>query len=147
MMDITVLLDRLEELVSGATKVPLTGKVLVDPDQVLAMLDEIRDVLPEEIRQAQRLSRERDEILREAREEAEAMVRDAKVYVAQLTDETAIAKEAQAKAEDILDQAKRVAKEIRLGARDYADELLAKVEGNLEKTLNTIRRSRDELQR
>lgn len=146
-MDISALLDRLENLVSQATKVPLTGKVLIDPDQVLAMIDEIRDVLPEEIRQAQRLSRERDEILREAREEAEAMVRDAKVYVVQLTDETAIAREAQQKADEILDQAKRVAKEIRLGAKNYADEILAKMEGNLEKTLQSIRRSRDELQR
>lgn len=146
-MDISALLDRLENLVSQATKVPLTGKVLIDPDQVLAMIDEIRDVLPEEIRQAQRLSRERDEILREAREEAEAVVRDAKVYVVQLTDETAIAREAQQKADEILDQAKRVAKEIRLGAKNYADEILAKMEGNLEKTLQSIRRSRDELQR
>lgn len=146
-MDISALLDRLENLVSQATKVPLTGKVLIDPDQVLAMIDEIRDVLPEEIRQAQRLSRERDEILREAREEAEAVVRDAKVYVVQLTDETAIAREAQQKADEILDQAKRVAKEIRLGAKDYANEILAKMEGNLEKTLQSIRRSRDELQR
>lgn len=146
-MDIFALLDRLEEVLTGATRVPLTGKVMVDPDELLALVDEMREVLPEEIRQAGRVAEERERILEEARHEAEAVVRDAKAYASQLTDEAAIAREAQQKAEEMIEQAKRVAREIRAGALDYADDLLHKVEQSLEQAYLTVKKSREELQR
>lgn len=146
-MDIFALLDRLEELLTNATRVPLTGKVMVDPDELLALVDEMREVLPEEIRQAGRVAEDRERILEDARGEAEALVRDAKVYASQLTDESAVAKEAQQKAEEMIEQAKRVAREIRSGAMDYADDVLHKVEQSLERAYTTVKKSREDLQR
>ncbi len=146
-VDIFALLDRLEDLLANATRVPLTGKVMVDPDEALAVVDEMRELLPEEIRQAGRVTEEKERILEAARAEAEALVRDAKVYAGQLTDESAIARDAQEKAEEAIEQAKRVAREIRAGALDYAEDVLHKVEQSLERAYTTVKKSREELQR
>lgn len=144
-MDILALLERLEELVQNATRVPLTGRVMIDPDEVLALVDEMREALPEEIRAAGRVAEAQESILEAARAEAESLVRDAKAYAAQLTDESAVTREAQSKADEIIEQAKRVAKEIRNSSMDYADNLLARVEENLHKAQETVRRGREEL--
>lgn len=144
-MDIFSLLDRLEDVIQNATRVPLTGKVMVDPEEVLGILERLRDALPEEIRAASRIADERERILATARAEAEAIVQEAKGYVAHLTDETAVAREARVRAEETIEQAKRVAREIRAGALEYAREVLARVEQNLEKACDTVRQGREAL--
>jgi len=146
-VEIFALLDQLEEAIQNGTRVPLTGKVMLDPEELLALLDQIREALPEELRTAARIAAERDRILQAAREEAETTVREAKNYAAQLADETAVAREAQLKAEETLEQAKRVAREIRLGALEYAEQVLTKVEENLAKAIETVRLSREELRK
>lgn len=151
-MEMMGLLDRMEEIITGSTRVPLTGKVLVDPDEVLALLDEMRELLPQEIRDANRVARDRDSILTEARERAEATVRDAQALAAQLTGESTITKEAQGQADELIDQAKRVAREIRQNALEWADELFARFQPDLErvsqesqKAALSIRKAREEL--
>jgi cell division septum initiation protein DivIVA len=146
------MLDRLEELIAQATKVPLTGKVLVDPDELLALVDEMRELLPQEIRDANRVAREREAILSEAREQAEITVREAQALAAKLTSESAVAKEAQAQADELIDQAKRVAREIRQNALEWADDLFSRVQPDLErlasesqKAAAAIRKAREEL--
>jgi cell division septum initiation protein DivIVA len=146
------LLERLEELATQATKVPLTGKVLVDPDEVLAIVDEMRDMLPQEIRDANRVSRDREAIIGEAREQAEATVREAQAMATRLTSETAVTKEAQEQADELIDQAKRVAREIRQNALEWADDLFARVSPDLERIANdtqkaavAVRKAREEL--
>ncbi len=152
-MEIMDLLDRLEEMIAQATHVPLTGKVMVDPDEILALIDEMRDELPQEIRDANRVARNREAILSEAREQAEAMVREARTLAAEMTSESAITKEAQAQADELIDQAKRVAREIRQNALEWADELFARFQPDLErvadasqKAAEAVRRAREELQ-
>lgn len=155
-MEIMALLDRIEEIVSSSARVPLTGKVLLDPDEVFALLDDARQHLPEELREAQRVVLDGDRILAEARNQAEALVREAKLYAGQVANDHAITHEAGKHAQDLLDQAtkqsnemidqaKRVAREIRLGARQYADDMLAKVEQNLSAALSAVQGGRQEL--
>lgn len=146
------LLERLEELATQATKVPLTGKVLIDPDEVLAIVDEMRDMLPQEIRDANRVSRDREAIIGEAREQAEATVREAQAVATHLTSEAAVTKEAQEQADELIDQAKRVAREIRQNALEWADDLFARVSPDLERIANdtqkaalAVRKAREEL--
>ncbi|HEY8345874.1 MAG TPA: ATPase [Symbiobacteriaceae bacterium] len=152
-MEIMEVLDRLEALVHQATRVPLTGKVLVDPEEVLALVDEMRELLPREIRDANRIAREREAILQEAREQAEATVREAQALAAKLTGEAAVTKEAQQQADELIDQAKRVAREIRQNALEWADDLFARIHPELErfareaqKALAAIEKAREELQ-
>jgi cell division septum initiation protein DivIVA len=132
--------------------VPLTGKVLVDPDELLALVDEMRDMLPQEIRDANRIARDRETIITEAREQAETTVREAQALAARLTAEAAITKEAQAQADELIDQAKRVAREIRQNALEWADELFGRVQPDLErvagdtqKAVLAVRKAREEL--
>ncbi len=151
-MEMMALLDRLEELISQATKVPLTGKVLADPDELLALLDELREVLPLEIREANRVAKERETILTDAREQAETTVREAQALAARLTSESAVTKEAQGQADELIDQAKRVAREIRQNALEWTDDLFSRVQPELERVATdsqkaalALRKAREEL--
>ena len=152
-MEIMALIDRLEEMIQQATRVPLTGKVLLDPDELLGLVDELRDVVPQEIREANRVARDREAILAEAREQAEEILREAKTLAAQLTSEAAVTKEAQTQADELIDQAKRVAREIRQNALEWADELFARTQPELERiaadtqrAVAAVRKAREELQ-
>jgi cell division septum initiation protein DivIVA len=152
-VEIMVLLDRLEELIGQATKVPLTGKVLLDPDEVLGLVDEMREMLPQEIRDANRVARDRETIMTDAREQAEAMVREAQSVASRLTSDSAVTREAQVQADELIDQAKRVAREIRQNALEWADELFQRVQPDLErvaadtqKAVAAVRKAREELQ-
>lgn len=151
-MDIMALLERLEETVSQATRVPLTGKILVDPEHMFNLLDAMREALPQEIRDANRVARDRDAILAEAREAADGMIREAQATGARLTSESTITRDAQAQADELIDQAKRVAREIRQNALEWADDLFAKVQPDLErvavdsqKAALAVRKAREEL--
>jgi cell division septum initiation protein DivIVA len=151
-MEIMALIDRLEEMISQATKVPLTGKILMDPDELLALVDEMRELIPQEIREANRIARDREAILRESRELAEQTVREAQALAARLTSEAAVAQEAQTQADELIDQAKRVAREIRQNALEWADELFARTQPDLERlaadtqrAVLAIRKAREEL--
>lgn len=152
-MEIIELIDRLEEKIAQATKVPLTGKILLDPDEMLALIDEMREVVPQEIRDANRVAREREAILQQTREQAEATLREAQAMAATLTSEAAVSKEAQNQADELIDQAKRVAREIRQNALAWADELFARTQPDLErlaadtqKAALAVRKAREELQ-
>ena len=152
-MEIMALIDRLEELVSQATRVPLTGKILMDPDELLSLVDQMRDVLPQELREANRIARDRESVLQETREQVEQIIREARALAAQLTSEAAVTKEAQSQADELIDQAKRVAREIRQNALEWADELFARTQPDLERiaadtqrAAMAVRKAREELQ-
>ena len=152
-MEIMALIDRLEEMVQQATRVPLTGKILLDPDELLSLVDELREVVPQEIREANRVARDRETILAEAREQAEEILREAKALAAQLTSEAAVTKEAQSQADELIDQAKRVAREIRQNALEWADELFARTQpererlaADTQRAVAAVRKAREELQ-
>lgn len=151
-MEMMSLLDQLEEQITQATKVPLTQKVLLDPDEILALVDQMRDMLPQEIRDANRVARDREAILGDAREQAEATVREAQALAARLTSEAAVTKEAQTQADELIDQAKRVAREIRQNALQWADDLFTRVQPDLDRIAHdtqkaalAVRKAREEL--
>lgn len=151
-MEIMALLERLEEMIGQATKVPLTGKVLIDPDDFFGLVDEMREVLPQEIRDANRVASQREQIITDAREQAESMMREAQAMGQRLTAEHSVTREAQAQADELIDQAKRVAREIRQNALEWADELFGRVQPDLERLAAetqrasaAVRKAREEL--
>src|SRR5215216_3045593 len=107
-MDVLVLIDKLDDLVHNAKAVPLTDQVRVDKEEIYDILDQMRATIPEEIKQARWIVKERQEMLAEAKREAE--------------------------------------REIRLGAEDYADEILNTLEVNLSKFIAAVQRGRERLQ-
>ena len=145
-MDIMALIDKLEDLVSEGKKVPLTSSVMVNELKIYDIIDEIRSSFPDEIKQARWIVKERQEMLDEAEKEANKLVEEANHRAESLADETEIVKKAEEHADDIMDKAAVHEREIRLGAEDYADEMLANLEVNLGKLLSAVQRGRDRLQ-
>lgn len=141
------LLDRIETLLDEGVKVPLTGRVMVESEELLSLLELIRQALPEEMREAVRIVQQREQILAEAREEASGLLERAQEAVSKLTDETAIAQEAQQRAEALVEKSRDVAQEIRMRAIEYADEVLERLETQLQRTLETLHKHREELRR
>ena len=145
-MDVLVLIDKLDDLVHNAKQVPLTDTVRVDKEEIYDLLDQMRATIPEEIKQARWIVNERQEMLAEAKREAERIVKEARERQGQLIAEEEVTKQAERAAEDIIDDARAREREIRLGAEDYADEILNTLEVNLSKFISAVQRGRDRLQ-
>src|SRR5437763_1348316 len=145
-MDVLVLIDKLDDLVHNAKAVPLTDQVRIDREEIYDILDQMRATIPEEIKQARWIVKERQEMLAEAKREAERIVKEARERQTRLVSEQEITKAAERAAEDIIEDARAREREIRLGAEDYADEILNTLEVNLSKCIAAVERGRERLQ-
>ncbi len=144
-MEILAILETLEDLVERSTSVPFSGKCLIDREEVLEIVKEMRLKLPDDIKQAKWVKEERQRILLEAQKEANNILKDAENKIASLVDEHEITKQAYEQANEIVANAQKNAREMRLGAREYADGVLSKVEEILNDTAAVIRTNREEL--
>ena len=144
-MDVLVLIDKLDDLVHNAKPVPLTDQVRVDREEIYDLLDQMRATIPEEIKQARWIVKERQEMLAEAKRESERILKEARDQQARLVSQEEITLQAERAAEEIVEDANARAREIRLGAEDYADEILNTLEVNLQKFLAAVQRGRDRL--
>ena len=145
-MDVLALIDKLDDLVHNARAVPLTDQVRIDREAVYEILDQMRSTLPEEIKQARWIVKERQEMLAEAKREADRIVEEAKDKTERQASQQEVVKLAEKQAADLLDEARQREREVRLGAEDYADEVLGTLEVNLEKFTAAVRRGRERLQ-
>lgn len=143
--DIQSLLNEVEEIIDHGTKIPMTGKVLVDDAVLFELLDRVRASLPEEITNAKWVLKERQRILDEAEAEAQKLVEQGKTYVDKMALENEVVKQAQDYGENIVMQAQTFAREVKNGAVQYADEMLKHVEQSLYDTLQSLRKNREEL--
>jgi len=144
-MDVLVLIDKLDDLVHNAKQVPLTDQVRVDKEEIYDLLDQMRATIPEEIKQARWIVKERQEMLAEAKRESERILAEARERQDKLIAEQEVTKEAERAAEDIVEDARAREREIRLGAEDYADDVLHSLEDNLTKFIAAVQRGRDRL--
>lgn len=144
-MEVLDILNDLEELIEEGTRVPLTGKVIVDGDELLDYIDRIRAILPDEIKQAKWITREHQRIINEAEKEAEKIVVGAQEEKSRIADESEVVKVAQAQAEEIVTRAQNVAMEIKGGAANYAEDVLIHLEKSLERFLQEVREGKEEL--
>jgi cell division septum initiation protein DivIVA len=144
-MDVLVLIDKLDDLVHNAKPMPLTDQVRVDKEEIYDILDQMRATIPEEIKQARWIVKERQEMLAEAKREAERIMKEARDRQDRLISEEEVTKQAERAAEDIIEDAHSREREIRLGAEDYADEILGTLEVNLSKFISAVQRGRDRL--
>jgi cell division septum initiation protein DivIVA len=145
-MDVLALIDKLDDLVHNARAVPLTDQVRIDREAVYEILDQMRATIPEEIKQARWIVKERQEMLAEAKREADRIVDEAKDKAERQASQQEVVKLAEKQASDLLDDARMREREVRLGAEDYADEVLGTLEVNLEKFTAAVRRGRERLQ-
>ena len=137
-MDILHLVDRLEEVVKGSTRLPFSGMRLVDERRIWPLLDQMRISIPEEVRRAERTLREKDRTMAQAQEETERIIALARSEAAQITAEHAMAQAAEESAAAIREQAELEAEDVRVGADEYAFSTLCKLEQELKRALTVI---------
>ena len=145
-MDLIERVDELIVLVEEAKSVPLSSSAVINRDEFLELLAQLKEEVPEEVRQARWMTRDRDELLSRARKEAERLIAEAREQRDRLLSRTEIVHAAQREAERILEEARDRATKMRLEAEDYIDKKLAAFEIVLNQTLTTVARGRGELQ-
>lgn len=141
-----VLLQRVAGIIGSARALPLSSSVKLDnKDEVLDLLQEAIDRLPDELRQARWMLKEREEYLATTQRQAEELVEAARSEAQRLVQRTEIMKEAQLQARRTVEAAREEASQLRLEAEDYADQKLAQFEIVLERTLRTVASGREKL--
>src|SRR5712692_640477 len=105
-MDVLVLIDKLADLIHNARPVPLPDQVRVDREEIYDLLDQMRATIPEEIKQARWIVKERQEMLAEAKREAERVVKEAREQQQRLISQEEITRQAERAAEEIVEEAR-----------------------------------------
>ena len=138
-MDILQLVDRLEELFNESRAVPFTHNVVVDEDRMLEVIDQMRIVIPDEVKKAQQVLSQRDRFLAQAQEEADRTIALARDKAEQIAGKDSIVAEAQRRADQIIAQARADAEGTRRDADDYVVDTLVQLQDTMEKILNQVR--------
>lgn len=144
-MEIFTLLEKLEELIKNSKKVPFTDKCMIEQEEFLEMIKEIRLKLPDELKQAKWVKEERERILQEAQKEADEVVKEAENRIISMIDEHEITKKAYEQKNEIMSSANESSRQITQGAKEYADNILSALSVSLEKILKDINQNRREL--
>ena len=144
-MEIFTLLESLEDILENSKNLPFTNKGMVDKEEMLEIIKEIRIKLPDELKQAKWVKEERQRILVEAQKEADGIVKEAENRIISMIDEHEITKKAYEQKNKIIENANDMAREISNGTKAYADNILAGVQVTLEDALKVIQNNRKEV--
>jgi cell division septum initiation protein DivIVA len=145
-LDVDTLVRRSLEIVNTAKTMPLSASVLVSRDELSELLSAALERLPQEIRQARWLLKERDEFLAERRREADALMEEVKVQAERMVSRAEIVRQANQVAQRILDDANEDARRMRHEVEDYCDQRLAGMEIVLDRLMRTVKSGREKLQ-
>ncbi len=140
-MDIFGRLDRLEDFVANSKRVPLSSSVMLNEAEFYDLLDDIRSTLPNELKQARIVSREKERILGDAQRKEEEAMSKAQKRADDMVQDTEIIKQAQVEREHMIDEAQEVARKIVYDAEDWADRIF----GELEAMLIDVRDSTEDI--
>ena len=133
-MEIFTLLETLEDLLENSKNLPFTTKSMVDKEEMLEIIKEIRIKLPDELKQAKWIKEERQRILVEAQKEADGIVKEAENRIISMIDEHEITKKAYEKKTEIIATANEIYREVSKDTSNYADSILE----NIEKTITDL---------
>jgi cell division septum initiation protein DivIVA len=138
-------LGELAALVSGARGVPLSSSVMVDREHLLALVSEVRRLLPAEVQQAGDVLAQRDEVLAAARSDADRVLAEARERAEELVDAQAVTKASRERADHIVLSARDEAKRLRVDADAWVDRKLSDFEEELDRLKQQAHRGRDRL--
>ncbi len=138
------IISALYDMVQEARNVPLSSdKCIVEREKVLDMLDEIISQLPVELKQARTIVESRNELIGQARREAETVIRQAQDKAAELVQEEAIYKEAKRQCQEMVLQTQNRLAEVRKASNDYMDDALRRTEEAITISLEDVRTTRE----
>jgi len=143
---VDVLVRRVIDIITNTRTLPFASSVKLDnKEEVLALLEDAVDRLPEELRQARWLLKEREEFLEKMQREGDDIVEAARLRAERMVERTEIVREAQHVAQRTMDDARDEARRLRLEAEDYCDQKLAAFQIVLERTAKTVQSGRAKL--
>lgn len=131
-------LNKVEELVAGASHLPLTGKALIDEDELSGLIDELRHALPQELDRAEEIIRERDNIIKSAQEQADKIIKQAEQHAERLVDENDIVTKARENARMVVSQAHQQSNEIIERARAESRQLKSQAKQYVNQSLDQL---------
>lgn len=147
-MEVMRLLEYLQEIIETAHTMPFVNKTVVNKKEVIDIIEQIINYIPEEFKKAQWICNEKERILNDAYKQSEQIKTESFEALKKEIEKHSITREAEAKAQEIIATANRDAKTIRLGAKEYADEILSQLESQInikgEKMLVTIKNETEE---
>ena len=144
--DTTALLNQLRDVLDGARKLPMSASVSVNRDEFGAILEDAIEGLPDELREARWLLKERDQVLERAEHESQRLLEAARVRAERMVEKNELVRQARRTAEEIIEDAERQAAAMRHEAEDYVDRKLAAFEVVLDRTMQQVEKGRERLQ-
>src|SRR5580700_9871091 len=134
------------DVVQTAKAMPLSASVLVSREELAELLQAALQQMPDELRQARWLLKEREDFIAEKSREADVLLEEVRVQAERMVQRTEIVRQANHVAQRILDDANEEARRLRHEVEDYADQKLASFEIVLDRTMKTVRAGREKLQ-
>jgi cell division septum initiation protein DivIVA len=144
-MDLQYLIDRLETLVRAARRMPMMSKIMMDEQELVDLVDQMRTVLPEEIRYAKHVLREKEQILADAQAQADDILRTAREQADLMIQREGLLKEARTQADKMIQDAQAEAERVSVGADNYTRQVLTELEETLVRQTASVRKGLESL--
>ena len=143
--DSETLLRRVIDIIATARTMPLSNSPMVNRDEIIELLEEALNRLPDELRQARWMLRERDEFVTKTRREADDIVEAARAQAERMVQRTEVVRAAELRARQIVDAAEGESRRMRNEVEDFCDQRLASFEIILDKVARTVATGRERL--
>jgi len=143
-MSVYRVIDKLENTIKEGFWLPFGGRI-VNADRVLDLVEKLRSTLPDDVSRAKQVTRDRDRLLEQAKEEAQTLIQQANETKAKVTSDSELTQAAQRQADAIIAAAETRARDIQHGADEYADQVLSSLDTSLAKALAAVQKGRQAL--
>lgn len=139
-------LDKMETAVRKSPRIPLTNQIMIDSEKLLGILEKMRTSLPEEMKQARWVNKENQRILAEAQAKGENIINEAKAEAARLVATSEIVRQAKEQAARVTEEAKELAQAMKKQADDYAKGVLSGIESELSRITALVGKAKEQMQ-
>lgn len=147
-MSIYNLLDQLESTIEGSKRAFMQNdKIIIDPEDLYQLIDQIRSSVQDDIKDAQWVKKEEEQIKKKAQEDYERIIEEARQRAQDLVSETEIYRLAEIRVREMLEEANQAAHDVTLGAFNYANDIMEKIEKQLQIYYDVVQDGKDEIQK
>lgn len=144
-MNTLKLIDALEEMLESSHKVPLTSNIMVKGDELLDLINEIRDSFQEEVKKARQIVREREQMIESAKREADMIIKGVEANIENMISETAVKRKADQRSAEVEEEAHRKAMQLAVQSENYSEEILNTLDNYINKCLVNIKEAKRQL--
>lgn len=144
-MKLEILIEELQDIVETSKSMPLTGKKVINAEQLLEVIDEMRTNIPNEVKQAKIIAADSSNIIEKSKQEAERIVQQAEDRAKSMVERHEITRQAQQRASEILASAESDAAKIRQAANNYIESILKRADEQLSANLAELKKTRQSI--